>query len=282
MYFREAKYLVTWPSPCTVNCSYIISFVGPAYQCVDLGPLESSPLNITELAAGSPLDEANGAAPPFINSSLLYYGIDDWGDESRPMGLWVVYDGLNRTVRCILYNATYTTNVSYINNAQYIQNDIMFHSSIKNVQALQAEMQAATENGTIITDVNDWPSLNLFAIHEFSRTFLVGWIAQEGVTLQVGSQVSIWGGVANWSTNYLEFPDDLPTKIQDYMTNVSLSLIDLRNYPIDTTYLNITSQPIVETITLATMTSYPAVYAYSPVADLCHRSRSQHDLYDGR
>jgi hypothetical protein len=60
----------------------------------------------------------------------------------------------------------------------------------------------------------------------------------------------------------------MPTKLQDYMTNFTLSLISLRNDPIDTAtmkLLNITSQLIVQTTVPATLISFPAVYAYSRV-----------------
>ena len=30
---------IAWSSPCGINCSYTISFNGPGYQCVDMGPI---------------------------------------------------------------------------------------------------------------------------------------------------------------------------------------------------------------------------------------------------
>lgn len=82
-----------------------------------------------------------------------------------------------------------------------------------------------------------------------------------------------WSGFANWaglgwSFNAVTFPNDFPSAIQDLMANVTISLIDLRNYPLDpsiTSEFNISS-PIIQTLVPATFTSYPAVYAYSHVA----------------
>lgn len=42
--------LVSWPSPCGFNCSYSVKFLGPAYECKDIGPLASVPVNFTELS----------------------------------------------------------------------------------------------------------------------------------------------------------------------------------------------------------------------------------------
>ena len=74
----------------------------------------------------------------------------------------------------------------------------------------------------------------------------------------------LWGGVADWRTESI-FPENLATKIQDFMTNLTLSLIDLRNGTTDVNR-NITSQLIVKTIVPATLILSPAVYACSRAA----------------
>ena len=265
--------IISWPSPCGLNCSYTVSFVGPAYQCVDLGPLSSITLNLTKLEAEQGIIDNTAYLPPFINSSLLYYGLVDGGNETTPIGLWIVYDTLDHTVKCDLYNATYTANVSYINNALTVQNSLEFHNSINDAPTMDAEVQTAAEQGAVITDLDVWPSLNLYAMHAYTSYGLIGWIAVEGLHLIVATDVAFWRTVAEWTTTStpfgttvtLSFPD-LATTIQDFMVNVTLSLIDLRNAVGDTTTYNFTSKPIIETITQATITSFPAVYAYSPSA----------------
>src|SRR5271169_6107834 len=87
--------------------------------------------------------------------------------------------------------------------------------------------------------------------------------------LVIGSLISTWAGVANWSSNTLTLPDDLASKVQDLMINYTISLIDLRNDPLDSSVLsefNFSSQPIIQTLVPATITSFPAVYTYSRVA----------------
>ena len=117
--------VLPWASPCGANCSYTFSFVGPAYRCVELGPFLSTSINITEIQ-----DDLFGVSPPALNSSLLYWAAVDNGNETRPAGLLILYDSLNHTLKCDLYNATYTTAVSYMNNEQTVQNNIELHNPI--------------------------------------------------------------------------------------------------------------------------------------------------------
>lgn len=147
--------IISWPTPCGINCSYSISFVSPAYECTDLGPLSSTALNVIALADSN---LSNLAAPPvpFINDSLWYYGLSDWGDENNPIGLWVIYNSLNATVHCELYNATYTTNVSYVNNIQFIQNNLEFHNLITNGNALREMAGWPVTKGMSASEIDSW------------------------------------------------------------------------------------------------------------------------------
>ena len=123
--------VIPWSSPCGINCSYTFSFIGPAHRCVELGPFSSASINLTEIAIDSSvIYNTFGDVPPALDDRLLYYAIPDTGNETRPAGIVILYDSLNQTLRCDLYNATYTTVVSYMNNQQTIQNDIELHNSI--------------------------------------------------------------------------------------------------------------------------------------------------------
>lgn len=254
--------LLSWPSPCGANCSYTFSFVGPAYQCLDLGPLSSTQINITELFATDPTE-----TPSYMDSSVWYDGVDDSGDEAgTPVSIWIFYNSVNNILRCTLYNATYTTNISYINNTQYVHNNLELLHSITVQSQLDKAPNTSIPTGSI-------QSINLWSLHEYLCLVLTGWIGTTKIdgkdTLQIASMVSTWAGVANWSSNNITFPDNLASKVQDLMVNFTISLIDLRNYPIESSVmreLNFSSQPIIQTLVPATITSYPAVYAYSRVA----------------
>ena len=258
--------LISWPSPCGLNCSYTVSFVGPAYHCVEFGPYSSIPVNLTDVSVIS-TNSSTIDIPLFINSSLWYWGVDDLGNETRPMGLWIVYDSLERTVRCTLHNATYTTNVSYSNNVQSIWNTLEVHDAMYDSAALHAEYIAFLESANL-TDENAWRSLNIFAIHTAVANLVVGWMAPINGAAFMGSSIGYSSGVVDWSSVPPTFPDDLPTKIEDLLTNTTLSLIDLRNSKVNVSsainwHFNLSSKPILETLVPATINLYPSIYTYS-------------------
>ena len=262
---------ISWPSPCGVNCSYTFSFVGPAYQCVDLGPWSPYLINITLLSLLTP--QAN---PPPSNVSISYLGIDDWGVQTNtPISRWIFYNSFNNTIRCVLYNATYTTNVSYANNIQSVQNNL---EPIHSVNLLsQSQFDDLSTSPTINLTIARSQNVNLFSLHETLDSVLGGWVGKgvfrSGVDFseetQVNTGIVTWSGVASWSSDVLTLPNELSSKIQDLMTNYTISLIYLRNYPYEPsvmTEFNISSQPIIQTSVPATITSYPVVYVYSSVA----------------
>jgi hypothetical protein len=257
--------IIPWSSPCG-NCSYSFSFLGPAYQCEDLGPYSPTIINVTALAERDPNNKQQ--APPEFNSSLFFYSLDDWGDTTTPVGLWVLLNSLNSTVHCTLHNATYTTNVSYLNNVQFVQNSLEYHNSITNVSTFIETLITSLSEGENVSDIESLQLVNYFQAHESISSVFLGWVAYfTGYHFIVStSEVSVWP-VANWTQigNYssgmatLTFPDNTASQIQDFMTNFTLSLLNLQ------TESNLVLHPIVETIVPATITSFPAVYNYSPV-----------------
>jgi hypothetical protein len=243
--------LTSWDSPCGVNCSYTVSFPGPAYDCIDIGPLSSvseSDFNISALF-GENINNRMGAPLPFINASVFFIGLDDFGNESSPIKLWLVYDQLNRTVRCDLYNATYNTNVSYVNNIQDVHTDVIRHNPINDGNFL------FNTNATI-----DPFDFNLFSIHEAVVSMLYGWVAIVNDILYTYSYVANWEGVTQMSDSnpYFTIPGDLGTAVEDLMVNVTLSLNILRNDPIPEI-----ASVIIEQITPAMVITFPPVYTYS-------------------
>lgn len=256
--------LISWPSPCGLNCSYAISFVGPAYQCAEAGPYSSIPVNLTELTLIA-TDASQFYIPPFINGSLWYWGVDDWGNGTRPVGLWIVYNFLQSTMRCILHSATYTTNVTYSNNVQSVRNTLELHDSIYNGSELEALSDTSADVNLLILDPNIWRSLNIFRMHEIIGNLLTGYITEDQ-SVTTDSQIGL-SSFVDWSTGFPTLPDDFPTTIEGFMTNVTLSLLSLLNSDANVSVhaLNISSKPIVEMLVPANVTSYPSTYAYSLV-----------------
>jgi hypothetical protein len=39
--------IIPWPSPCGVNCTYNVSFTGPAWDCLEIDPRTYSVPNLT-------------------------------------------------------------------------------------------------------------------------------------------------------------------------------------------------------------------------------------------
>jgi hypothetical protein len=189
-----SKAVTPWQSPCGPDCSYTFSFLGPAYQCANLGPFESTGINLTEIQdSGNP---GGTEPPPFVNGSLVYYGVLDAGNETRPCGLLVLYDELTRTIQCDLYNATYTAAVSYSANVQTIQKNLEFHNPITNGGEMYDSMITSLDNGT---PLDFWGPLNIFLLQNVAVHGLTGFIAVMGTgeqeAINTGSNVAFWPGV---------------------------------------------------------------------------------------
>ena len=209
--------LVPWNSPCGVNCSYAVSFLGPAYQCDELGPLATAPVNVTQLFREG---WNTGVQPlPFLNESVLWLGLDDYGNATTPTKLWLFYAQLNSTVRCTLYSATYNASITYTNNIQSVETEVVLHAPIVNGEELYNAI------GTPF-DVSQ------FAIHESIVACLGGWFALEPSAFYLYSMAPLWAGVASYSNETLiSYPDDLSVKVEDFMKNVTTSLIYLQEDP---------------------------------------------------
>lgn len=254
--------VVPWTSPCGVNCSYTFSFRGPAYQCVELGPFSSASINLTEIEGDSTF-YGSLSSPPSLNDSLLYYGVPDTGNETRPAGLLILYASLNQTLRCDLYNATYTTAVSYINNEQTIQNDIELHNSIVDGDQLYDTLLSGPGE-EVLTNGTFWGQMNLVLLQYYASAQLVGYIYVYGHQVVEYTGAVYWPGLGQWTSGILVQSvitwGDLLTNVQDFLANFTLSLIGAN---VDTSQLvNVSSTLIVNTSVPATSTSYPVVYTY--------------------
>lgn len=238
--------IVPWASPCGVNCTYNMSFSGPAYECADLGPLDSVPVDF--LALHEEGWNNNSVLPPFINASLLWWGLDDSGNGSSPVKFWAIYGGLNHTIRCILYNATYNATVTYTNNIQTVETVVNRNEIITNGYELWLGL-------------GDPQDLLLYSLHESVLSVLSGWMALQSPGINSCTDVINWAGVASFSNaTTLSFPNNMPTLLEELMTNLTLSTIVLRDES-DPAISNLIDQVTVP----ALVTTYPAIYVYSRV-----------------
>jgi len=265
--------VLPWASPCGANCSYTFSFVGPAYRCVELGPFLSTSINITEIA-----NELFGVFPPGLNSSLLYWAATDNGNATRPAGLLILYDSLNHTVKCDLYNATYTTAVSYLNNEQTVQNDIDLHNTIVDGIQYQTTLSAAVNgltNNTLPTNLSEflmnktfWGQTNLVYLNVYAGGQLNGLIWVNGRVQAEKTGATQWPGLGQWTPGL--FGDfslitfaDLATNVQDFFANVTVSLVGAN---LNTSQLaDVGSTLVVNKSVPATTIFRPVLYTYDAV-----------------
>jgi len=255
--------VIPWSSPCGINCSYTFSFIGPAHRCVELGPFSSASINLTEIAIDSSvIYNTFGDVPPALDDRLLYYAIPDTGNETRPAGIVILYDSLNQTLRCDLYNATYTTVVSYMNNQQTIQNDIELHNSI--LDGTQLTSMEVNELPNVLNDLTFWGTLNFLELYGPAVSQLIGYIYVGG---DESTPVAYWQGLGEWNPGFfhptpqslIKFAN-LATNFDDFLANYTLSLIGANMDP--SQLVDVTSTLIVNTSVPATLTSYPIVYTY--------------------
>lgn len=253
--------VVPWASPCGVNCSYTFSFAGPAYQCVELGPFSSTSINIHEFS-DTLYGQTNGPLPT-LDSSVFYCAIQYLGNETSPPGILILYEWLNNTLRCDLYNSTYTTAVSYLNNEQTVQNDIQHHNPI--VNGLQLWNILVNSSSELSTNITFWERMNLILLESYATDLLAGYIVANGTEVDEVTTASDWTGLGQWNPgngslqSFLTF-GDLETNVQDLVANYTISLIGAN---IDNSQLtNVTSTLIVNASVPATSTSCPVVYTY--------------------
>jgi len=255
--------VIPWTSPCGVNCSYTFSFLGPAHHCVELGPFSSSSINLTEVAIDSSvIYNTFGDVPPALDDRLIYYAVPDTGNETRPIGLVVLYDSLNQTLRCDLYNATYTAVVSYTNNQQTIQNEIELHNPILN--GTQLISLANNELPNVLNDLPFWGTENFFELYGPAIAQLIGYIYMNGPE---NTPAAYWQGLGQWNPGFFHPTTqslitfaDLATSFQDFIANYTLSLVGTHIDP--SQLVDVTSPLIVNTSVPATSTSYPLAYSY--------------------
>jgi len=204
--------------------------------------------------------------PPFWNESILFFAFSDGGNDTRPVGLWIIYDSLNETLRCDLYNATYIANVSYEDTVQTVDTQVEYHNLILNGAALARDIMSAPNVSETFTDLDLWAPLNLYFMEALFSSMLTGYVAVVQSNVSVATVAAFWTGVAQWNTttgeDFVLTFNDLAINVPAFLANATLSLISLGN-PYKLMSLPVSSTLIVEAIVAATATSYPTVYSYA-------------------
>ena len=258
--------LVPWPSPCGVNCSYDVTFEGPAYNCFDTydPKLLVGDFRVVYTATEALVDPPNGYNYTNLTGS---YQVTD--------GIW-----LNRTLanatylatHCQLHLAKYNCNVNYTNNVPAITTAVVLgeqiYGSSFSDMVLEHSGQKPHNNRTEIL-VNHW------AIEQAVEGLLNGYLAiNRGVSSGINgstSNLQLWAFMGfNESYTELTFPTDFARKVEELLVNTTLSMAYFVKNPIFVPeglgfngFGNNTPAAISTTVNATALTFAP-VYAYSP------------------
>ena len=256
--------IITWGSPCGSNCSYTISFIGPAYRCQKL---DSLPSNVNLTSSGG-----NPGQSPFVYVAEGRYRSSSatpstvWLGDLDTQGLWVVrgiapYENITR---CQLFESTYTTNVQYSENIPFISTTVVYQNQIPGSAA------QATQIGRSPLDLNQsqWSLINLFSIEEAVAGVLSGAVTISSVyggynfqnTLIARSNLAVLNpGIGN-----IAFPSDFEHVVEELLVNTTVSVnYFLANPPTSRIGGSNISMPVINTSTIATIVTYPPLYEFS-------------------
>jgi hypothetical protein len=247
--------IITWLSPCGSNCSYTVSFVGPAYKCQKLDSLPSD-VNLTS-SGGTPGESSF----VYIAEGRYTSPSTVWSGSLDTQGLWIVRgivpDYL--VTQCQLFESTYTIFVQYLENLPVISTTIAYKNQIPG--------SVANSTGVSLNlTQTQWSLFNLFAIEEAVAEVLSGAIFIASVYGGFGFENTLiaMSDLAVITPINITYPPDFEQQVEDLLINTTLSVFYFLNNPtlsqIDGS--NVTS-PAIYTPTEATIISYPALYAYS-------------------
>ncbi len=220
------------------SCSYNVSFIGPAFDCIDV----SNQTNFTDFLHA----QDNGPFPSLIWSGKAF---DDFGGKivyGLPVGVSVLTQdlvtGVTQANNCTAYNATYEVSVTLQGESTSVQvRDVMLHSVMMNNDQINVFISAYAEDavGRLIGFVYTGPT---------------GFAPTTGTALQNAAFfVTTPAGNHTWS-------DSIPHILTTYMQNVSLSLL---SGTINTGFSNATATNFlyVNSTCISTIT----VYVYDSV-----------------
>jgi hypothetical protein len=241
--------IITTPSTCGSNCSYTVSFIGPAFQC--------SPIT----AASLPPGVLNGTGS---ESYLVYQGTKNWEGSPETQGLYiyrrVIETSSGNFTFCSSYEANYTISVQYMDNLPTISSTIVYGN-----QLTENASRSTQAIDSIRISPSQWSALNLFAIQDAVAFLLSGVVTQAGGgegTYDYGNGTFI--GMSKFGPSQPTYPSNFEYVIEEFLVNTTLSLnFFYNNPPVPQIAGSNISNPIISVNTPATLTAYPAKYAYS-------------------
>jgi hypothetical protein len=260
--------LIPWSSPCGPNCTYLISFDGPAYNCADTNetnPTDISPSgNVLYLTEPGTVDLPAGSSLSNLTSTPR---VSD--------GIWIrrnLWDGVIHTTHCKLYSATYDVNVTYLENIQSQDTVLTYHNQIYS-SIFQDLTDIKTGNIKANSSfLNQTQSLvNYYAIEQSVQGLLEGFLRKSqmaaGFNINGTAQIQLWKFIDFGKPPLLlTYPDNFSQTIQDLLMNTTLSLIHLSQKPLPPSEVALggpAANPATNTSVIATVTTYPTRYNYS-------------------
>ncbi len=224
------------------SCSYNVSFVGPAFHCIDV----SNQTNFTDLFHPQNVDpEVLGLGPsaPFLIWDATSFEGDDPSDF--PVGISVLTQDLVKGVaqanNCTAYNATYEVGVSLEGESTSLQVwDVTLHTVLK-IDETENPLSFYTRDAVILLSTTIYAGTH-------------GYVTSGGDEVQSAAFfVTTPTGNHTWSGNITDV-------LTSYMQNVSLSFL---SDDVTTGFSNATAtKPFyVNSTCVSTFT----VYAYDPI-----------------
>jgi len=248
--------IIPWPSPCGANCTYSVSFQGPALSCV----------------AGDP----NGPNVPIVQDNTFYNassanpGEPDDINGNGPSGLLIAL--LNTTTpivhNCTLYDSTYNITVQYNNNLQTVGWETVLDDVVPSSiwQAFNNHIYDATNGTSDGIPVSEWwYRLNEYTIGYAFFDFLYGYLLPEPDGAYTIDTDIVFSNLVNLSAFYdLGLPPDLDVQIESLFANMTISMLGFTQNPIFVGAFGEKSQPAaIYTQVEATVTSDIPRYSYS-------------------
>lgn len=236
------------PSPCGSNCSYTISFDGPAYDCIQADPNAPHPVGaqIGSLNPGLFVYNTSGPTTPDAEDIWFFYGTPSTQNYTLP---W----NPDQIVHCTLYNASYYTKWQFSNNIPSVSTDIERHDKI-NVTAVEQFWTIQGNRGPFPVEGWVMQQTNYYAVEQALVNLLQGMI---NIGVKYTTQISM-SPFVDISNNNATFPTNFPEIIKDMLTNVTLSLPYLLQNPT----LDVPQSARYVSVN-ATLWLDPAIFAYS-------------------
>jgi hypothetical protein len=261
--------VIPWSSPCGPNCTYEITFDGPAYNCTDT--IEPNPPDITPngnvlyLTAPGMVDLPSGASYSNLSTATRFSD-----------GVWIrrnLWDGVIHTTHCKLYAATYNLNVTYLENIQLtLRPNITLHDQIYSsifLDLTNIQTGSFRANSSLLNHTQSL--VNFYAIEQAIEGLLEGYLSKSqmaaGFNINGTAQIQLWKAVDYGNPpSLLSYPDAFSQTVQDLLTNTTLSLIQFAQNPLPPSNValgGVAANPARNISAIATITTYPTLYSYS-------------------